>query len=265
MQILRKFFCDTTKYHGYAVTKAKTDLKTEVANSYLGCLWWFLDPLFFMLVYAFVSVVVFKASEPYFAAFIFIGCTTFKLFDRTIKTSTKLISSNRTIIKNIYIPKTVMLLSSLYLNCFVSFISFTLVFISMYFYGVPLTYHCWQFVPLAALLVSLCYGMGMIFMHCGVFVEDLYNVINIALTLMMYVSGVFFSIPNRITNEVLRTCMLDLNPIAFIIEQMRAALLYGGNLDVNVYLIWLVISVVVNVLGIWLVYRHENAYVKMMQ
>lgn len=263
MDKVLKFFHDYKEYHDYIKTKAKTDLKADVAGSYLGWLWIILDPLFFMLVYTFVSLIVFKTSEPYFSAFIFIGCTTFKLFDKTIKKSIKVIPSNRSIVKNIYIPKTVMLLSSLYVSLIESFISFILVFISMIFYKVPLTYHIFQFIPLVILLIILCYGLGLIFMHCGVFVEDLFNVVTIALNFMTYFSGVFFSIPNRISNKVLQNILLKVNPIAFIIEQMRASLLYGKNMEIRTYSVWFLISVCINIFGICLVYKNENSYVKM--
>lgn len=262
---LKKYISDIKKYRKYVFAKAKTDLKTDVAGSYLGWLWWILDPLFFMLIYTFVSVIVFKTTEPYFSAFVFVGSTVFKLFDKTIKKGIRLVPSNRTIIKNIYIPKPIMLLSSLCVSCFESCISFALVAISMFLYKVPLTYHCFQFIPLAILLVILCYGCGMIMMHCGVFIEDLYNVVNIALNFMMYLSGVFFSIPNRITNTFLQTCLLKFNPIAFIIEQLRGSLLYGRGLDVNVYLIWFAIAICINIFGLRLVYKNENTYVKMLK
>ena len=59
---LFRVYCDFKKYYNYTVYSAKSSLKSEVANSRLNWLWWILDPLFFMLVYMFVSVVVFKGS-----------------------------------------------------------------------------------------------------------------------------------------------------------------------------------------------------------
>lgn len=261
---LRQFFHDYKQYRAYVIEKAKTDLKVDVAGSHLGCLWLILDPLFFMLVYTFVSSIVFKTSEPYFSAFIFIGCTTFKLFDKTIKRSIKIIASNRNIVKNVYIPKPAMLMSSMYINLFESCISFILVFISMALYKVPLTWHIFQFIPLVILLILLCYGFGLIFMHCGVFVEDLFNVATIALNLMSYFSGVFFSIPNRISNKLLQNLLLRVNPIAFIIEQMRGSLLYGRNMEISTFVVWFIISLFINAFGICLVYKNENSYVKML-
>ena len=47
----RKFAGDMQKYSQYMVYAAKTDLKAEVANSYLNRLWWLLEPFLSNLVY----------------------------------------------------------------------------------------------------------------------------------------------------------------------------------------------------------------------
>ena len=51
---LKRFINDVKKYWNYTRYAAKSQLKTEVANSYLNWLWWILEPFCFMLIYAFV-------------------------------------------------------------------------------------------------------------------------------------------------------------------------------------------------------------------
>ena len=67
---MKKFFKDVKRYFNYMIYSAGAELRSEVANSYLGCLWWLLNPLFFMLIYAFISIVVFKSREAYFPIFV---------------------------------------------------------------------------------------------------------------------------------------------------------------------------------------------------
>ena len=56
--IMKRFIDDIKKYYKYTVYAAKAELKSEVAGSYLGWMWWFLEPFCFMLVYAFMVVAV---------------------------------------------------------------------------------------------------------------------------------------------------------------------------------------------------------------
>ena len=70
-----RFKNDLQKYWKYTQYAAKSQLKSEVASSYLNWLWWILDPLLFMLVYTFIALIVFKKSVEYFPVFVFIGLT----------------------------------------------------------------------------------------------------------------------------------------------------------------------------------------------
>ena len=56
---MQKFFQDIKKYYKYIIYSTKSNLKTEVANSYLNWLWWIIEPLCFMLIYTFIFSVVF--------------------------------------------------------------------------------------------------------------------------------------------------------------------------------------------------------------
>ena len=58
--------------------------------------------------------------------------------------------------------------------------------------------------------------------------------------------------------------MATINPAAFFIEESRKVLLYGINMNFGVYLIWLAIAVSLCVIGIRLIYKNENSYVKVM-
>ena len=51
---MSRFFRDLRKYWNYTFYSAKSQLKTEVANSYLNWAWWVIEPFCFMLIYAFI-------------------------------------------------------------------------------------------------------------------------------------------------------------------------------------------------------------------
>lgn len=262
--MFKRFINDFRKYSPYAIRAGKSELKSEVASSHLSWLWWVLDPLLFMLVYSFVSIIVFGKSEQYFSAFIFVGYTSFKFFERMLKNSVKLVASNKAIVKNVYIPKIMLIFTKLYVNLFEFAISFGLVFVTMLLYRVPITWRVVYFLPLVLLLVMLSLGFGSILMHFGVYVEDLSNVINITLRLLFYMSGVFYNINKRIDNDYLRVLLMKVNPMAFVIQEMRESLLYGGQFDYVTYAIWFVVSLLLFYIGTSVIYKNENGYVKVM-
>ena len=84
---MKKFIEDIKKYYKYIIYATRSNLKTEVANSYLNWLWWILDPLCFMLVYTFIVEIVFKTKEVCFPVFVLIGLTVWNFFNMNVNSS----------------------------------------------------------------------------------------------------------------------------------------------------------------------------------
>lgn len=260
---MAKLIGDLKKYYKYAVYSAKAELKSEIANSHLSWLWWILDPLLFMLVYAFISSVVFNSSEKYFLAFVFIGLSCWDFFNRSVKQSVTLVSRNSQVVSKVYLPKYILILIKMGTNGFKMMISFILVIGMMIIYKVPISATMLWFFPILVLLVVFTFACSVILLHFGVFVEDLANIVNVLLRLVFYLSGIFYSISSKVP-EPYRSVLLRLNPMALIMEDMRKGLLYGQNPHVSLLVIWFVISIIVSAIGIQIIYKYENSYVKVM-
>lgn len=260
---MKRFINDIKKYYKYTIYAAKAELKSEVAGSYLGWLWWFLEPLCFMLVYAFMVIFIFNASEKYMLAFVFVGNTIWTFFNKCLTTSVKLISSNKNIVTKVYIPKFILVLVKMFVNLFKLLVSLLIVAGIMAVYQVPLSLTIIQMIPILVLLFLLTFGICLIFSHFGVFVEDLANLVNIALKLLFYFSGIFYSVSTRVPAPY-GTLLAKINPVAFAIESARSSLLYGQGLDWLTFGIWFVIAVSLCVIGVRVIYKNENNYVKVM-
>lgn len=260
---MKRFIEDIKKYYKYTVYAAKAELKSEVAGSYLGWMWWFLEPFCFMLVYAFMVVAVFRSSEPYMLAFVFIGNTVWTFFNKCLTAGVKTIASNKNIVTKVYIPKFILVLVKMFVNFFKLLVSMLIVAGLMAIYRVPLSLTMIQMIPLLVLLFLLTFGICVILSHFGVFIEDLKNVINILLKLLFYFSGIFYSVSKRIPSPY-GPMMAKINPVAFIIEESRNVLLGATNMNIMWMGIWYVVAIILCVIGIRLVYKNENNYVKVM-
>ncbi len=258
-----RFIKDIKKYYKYMLYAAKAELKSEVAGSHLGWLWWFLEPLCFMLVYAFMVIAVFNASEKYMLAFVFIGNTIWTFFNKSVTSSVKLISNNKNIVTKVYIPKFILVLVKMLVNFFKLLVSLLIVAGIMLVYQVPLSVTMFQMIPVLVLLFLLTFGLCVIFSHFGVFVEDLANVVNILLKLLFYLSGIFYSVSTRVPAPY-GGILTRINPVAYAIEQSRGSLLYSTGLDWLTLGVWFVIAIVLCIIGIKTVYKNENNYVKVM-
>ncbi len=263
--MMKRFIRDLKKYKNYILYATWAELKTEVINSYLGWSWMILEPLAFMFIYMFIGEVVFKYSVQYYPIFVFIGLSMWTFFNKNVVFSVKLVSMNRDTVTKVYLPKFVLLLVKMGVNLFKMIISFLMVAIFMVIYKVPITWNVLWFLPIIICLVVFTFGVCTISLHFGVFAEDLTNLTNIFLRMLFYMTGVFYDLGNRVHNSVYKTILLEFNPLANFIYNMRNVLIYSHSPVGMWTLMWFLIGVLLSMLGIHTIYKYENTYVKVMR
>lgn len=259
--LLKKFKVDISKYSKYALHSTKAQLKSEVANSYLNWLWWILDPLCFMLIYVFMFGYVFKAQEKYFPVFVFIGITMWDFFNKTLKQSVKIVKSNKSVVSKVYLPKYILLFIKMGVNGFKMGVSILIILVMLFFWKVPITWNVLFSLPILLTLALIVFGFSCFLLHFGVFVEDLSNVLNIVLRFIFYLTGVFWNVMTRLP-EPLNLIACKCNPIAFLLSAMRDCVLYEKTPDLMLLSIWFLIGITLSCLGIYVIYKNENSYVK---
>ena len=262
---MKRFFSDLKKYKNYIIYATKSELKTEVINSYLGWAWMVLEPLAFMLIYMYIAQIIFKSKMDFFPIFVFIGLSVWNFFNKMVLASVKLVANNRDTVTKVYLPKFVLLLVKMGVNIFKMFVSFLLVAIFMIAYKVPITWNVLWFLPIVIVAITFTFGVCTIMLHFGVFAEDLSNLVNIALGLVFYLTGIFYDLSSRIHNALYRTILLDLNPLANIIYNLRNILIYSSAPVGMWTLIWFFISIILCMIGINTIYKYEKTYVKVMK
>ena len=260
---LNRFLNDIKKYWKYLRYSTKATLKTEVSGSYLTWFWWILEPFCFMLIYTFIAGVVFKSPIENAPIFVFAGLTIWNFFNKNVLGSVKLLKTNKGIITKIYLPKYMLYIKLMMVNGFKMAISFGLCIILMLFYKVSVSAYILCTIPCLIMLMLITFGIGCVFMHIGVYVADLSKIVNIALRLVFYMSGVFYDVATRVPapyGEIL----LDINPVALAMSGFRNALLYKMAPNWLALGIWAAVGLIFSVFGIYLVYKNENNYGKIL-
>ena len=260
---MKRFLRDVPRYFEYAKFSARSDLKNEVASSYLNWLWWILDPLLFMLVYTFIALMVFQKGEPYFPIFVFIGLTLWNFFNKTVIQSVKIMRANSSIVTKVYLPKYILILNKVLVNGFKMMISFGLIVIMMLIYRVPVSWKVLYIIPIVIILTLWTFGLSCFMLHFGVFVDDLYNVMQVVLKLLFYLTGIFYDISKRVA-EPWNTILLTVNPVSMLIQSARNCLIYKKMPYVSFMTVWGILSLIICWAGIHTIYKYENSYVKVM-
>ena len=260
---MKRFFKDLKKFRGYTFYAVKSELKSEVATSHLNWLWWILDPIMFMFVYGFIVAIVFKEGEPSFPVFILVGLTVWNMVSGTINMSTTIIDKFSGVIKKIYIPKFILIIIRQGTFLFKFFISSALILVVMLIIGVPYSLSLLNYPLIVILMMVITFGFSSILAHVGVFLPDLSKIMNIVMRMLFYMSGVFFNVIDKVPapwGEILGY----VNPFAFIMKEFRVIVIDGVNPDYMLMGIWFLIGIILSVIGISLIYRYENTYVKVL-
>ena len=84
---------------------------------------------------------------------------------------------------------------------------------------------------------------------------------------MFYLSGVFYDVGDRLSQTTffglnVGRMMITVNPVAYVIDELRKIIIYGQPLRADMFLYWLIISVLLLFAGLKLMYRYENSYIK---
>jgi lipopolysaccharide transport system permease protein len=205
-------------------------------GSIMGLLWSFLNPLFMLAVYTFVFSVVFKArwtsspdeSKGDFAVLLFAGMIVHGLFAEVLNRAPNLILGNVNYVKKVVFPLEILPVISMCAALFHSAVSLIVLICAIIVMGDPLPSTI-IFLPLIALpFIIFTQGLAWALASLGVYVRDVGQTIGIITTIMLFLSPVFFPVSSL--PEDMRPLMMA-NPLTFIIEQVRAVMIWGHAPD----------------------------------
>lgn len=201
-------------------------------GSVMGLAWSFLNPLLMLVIYTFVFSVVFEArwglggeeSKADFALILFVGLIAHGLFAECVIRAPTLILSNANYVKKVVFPLEILPWVMLGSALFHSIVSLFVLLLAQVVLKqqIPVTAILFPFVlaPLALGTMGLAWFLSAL----GVYLRDVNQVAGIFSTVMLFISAVFYPItalPERL--QVLQY----FNPLAVIIEQSRAVLIFG--------------------------------------
>lgn len=203
-------------------------IKLKYRRSYLGILWSLLEPILMTIVLTMIFGTLFGNPDPTYPLYILCGRLIFSFFSNATNTSLRSIRTNASMIKKVYVPKYLYVLSSIissYIIFCISLIVLVGFAIILKIYPTPYLLLVW--VPLG-LLFLLAVGMGMILATIGVFFRDMEYIWGIAMTIIMYASAIFYY-PAKLLNSPY-FWILKYNPVYHVIAMFRCCI-YGQAMD----------------------------------
>lgn len=239
--------------------KAYADLRAEAARSYLGLLWWIIEPVLYLCAFYILFVLVLHRGGTDFVPAFLCGAVVWKWFDSGVKGGGHAISAHGGLLQQIYVQKCVFPIIAV-LGSTARFVPVFLVFaFFLLFYGIPVQV-TWLAAPIVMVVqFSLILSLAMLVGSITPFLPDLKVAIDNGMMMLFFISGVFFNI-NEV-HEPLRTYLL-INPMAWLINEYRNVMIRGIWPDVQRLSIILSFSLVLGALALTLLKRLDHKYGK---
>lgn len=204
--------------------KAWADLRAERERTYLGLLWWVIEPAMFMLVFYLIFGVVRGNRGADFVAFLLVGVVSWQWFRAGVSHCGNSVLQSLNLMSQVRLPAMIFPLIVIVTDTFKFCIVLLLLLVVLAALG-HLPDGAFLALPLVlAVQLLLLAGCGLIYGALVPFLPDLRHVMDTLLMALMFVSGIFFSISELQSpyNE-----LLYLNPMAGLIDDLRAILLHG--------------------------------------
>lgn len=247
------------------VQMSRREVVGRYRGSILGLTWSFFNPLLMLLVYTFVFGVVFKArwgadgeqSKSQFALLLFTGMIVHGLVAESLMRAPELIVGQVNYVKKVVFPLETLAVVAAVSAIFHTLVSGIALVVAMALIrdGVPVTAPLFVVVLLPLAIGTV--GMAWIISSLGVFVRDIAQTIGLLMTVLLFVSPVFF--PLSALPPDFRF-WVALNPLTFFMEQARNVVIWGAPLDWSGLALRLVIACALACFGYWWFQRTRKGF-----
>ena len=241
---------------------SRVSLKTTVATTRLGWLWWILDPLVMMAIYYFMVKVVFGHGGPDYHLFALIGITAWQFFARTVQLTSTALLRNRRLITHTTVPLEVFVVEPVVIQAFFALIGLGIIIV---WHGqMPGAAMLWLF-PVMGVVALFGLAAGVLLSIWVVFLPDVSKFVEYGLRAGFFITPILYS-ASRITGseripEALKA-ILSLNPMMWAIPRLREVILAGESVSLPGFFAWLGAGIVLLQLAVMVLRRNRQNLMK---
>ena len=201
------------------------ELRAERARSYLGVLWWIIEPAMNMAVYYLVFAVVLKSGGPDYVPFLLVGLTLWQWFKSCVSHGGYAIWQSLPLVRQVKVPVQVFPSVQVLADTVKFVFILALLLLILWAYGYPPNWTYLALIPV--LLVELVFAAAVSYLFAAAlpFLPDLRFVIEQVLQVTMFLSGVVFALD--VVPQPWRGVFM-LNPIAVLVDAGRGILMHAA-------------------------------------
>lgn len=256
---------DLLNYRELIVSLTIRDFRAAYQASYLGTAWQVLLPVIMLSIFYFVFGQIFggrflntgKESSLDFALALFVGLGFFNFLAQNIGSASSLIIANAIYVKTLSFPLEILSVTTVlnsFLNLTINMVLTAMVLLVVN-HNLPWSAICAPFYMFNIFLIVI--GVSWALSALAVFIRDVPAVTSPLTLILMFLCPIFY--PASMVPKNIRW-IIDANPVAVIIEDVRASFLYGLWPSLLSMAVILFISTLIAVIGYFFFMRSKSAF-----
>lgn len=225
-------FANLMKHRELITSITVQNFRSTYQSSYLGVAWQAILPMIMLSIFYFVFGVIMGGrfsniateSRLDYALALFVGLGFFNFLAQNIGSATSLIASNQAYVKSLAFPLEVLSITTV-LTSFITLainVGITLTIFLLAKHSLYMSSVCALFYLLCIFMLTL--GVSWILSASAVFIKDITAIVSPLTVILMFLCPIFYPasmVPHKVK------WLIEMNPVAVIIENVRASMLYG--------------------------------------
>ncbi len=228
------------------------DLRARYMGSFLGLFWSVIHPLTQLLIYYFVFAVVLKMrlgpeyGGTSYALWLIIGLLPWVFFAEGVTRAPNAVLEQANLIKKMVFPSEIFSIVHLTAALINHLIAITILIGFLLAVGHGISWKIFMILPYLLSIGLLTTGISWLLSSLNVYLRDISQLIGVVVNIWFFLTPIIY--PRDLIPESLRA-LFELNPMLYIVDGYRMALLGKAEIDITGLAYLLIVSLAVFVLG----------------
>lgn len=255
---MKKYIDNFLKFKPLLTELVARDIKIKYRRSVLGVLWTILNPLCMMVILSIVFSNIFKFDIENFPLYVLSGQVVFNFYNDATTSSMTSILGASSLIKKVYVPKYLFVLSRIVSSFINLMASFCALLVMMVVTRAELHWEIILSVVPLTMVVGFSLGIGLILAALTVRFRDIIHLYSVFTTGFMYLTPVIY--PMSILPETMQKIVM-LNPLTNYLIMFRDVMFNCTVPALGDVVIGLVEMVVALGVGVWVFYKKQDEFI----
>ncbi len=238
-----------------ALSLAKTNFKLRNEGSYLGILWYLLEPMCFFIIILLVGGALNRSPVEFYPLYLLLGLIMFNFFMNSTMIASKAITSHSSLIKSTKVSQESLVMSSVLQFVFSHAVEM-LVFLAFMFYFEANFWNLLFYFPIFFFFILFVLGLSFLLSAVGVYISDLANIWAVIARLLWFLTPIFYIMPESLIYQRISY----FNPMFHFINIAREIIIYGNIPKLSTLILAVFFSVLSLFFGVFIFEKIKHKF-----